>query len=62
MIVIMIWDFVFDVDYVMLCFGGVVSFNDVLLQMYCGEIFVVIGLNGVGKTLLFNVLIGVYVL
>lgn len=53
-------ELVFEVDYVMLRFGGVISFNDVSLFMYWGEILVVIGLNGVGKMLLFNSLIGVY--
>jgi branched-chain amino acid transport system ATP-binding protein len=53
-------DVVFDVDHVTLRFGGVVSLNDVTLQMYRGEILAVIGPNGAGKTSLFNSLTGVY--
>jgi branched-chain amino acid transport system ATP-binding protein len=51
---------VFDVDHVTLRFGGVVSLNDVTMQMYRGEILAVIGPNGAGKTSLFNALTGVY--
>jgi branched-chain amino acid transport system ATP-binding protein len=53
-------DVVFDVDHVTLRFGGVVSLNDVSLQMFRGEILAVIGPNGAGKTSLFNSLTGVY--
>ncbi len=53
-------DLVFDVDHVTLRFGGVVSLNDVSMQMYRGEILAVIGPNGAGKTSLFNSLTGVY--
>jgi branched-chain amino acid transport system ATP-binding protein len=53
-------DLVFDVEHVTLRFGGVVSLNDVSMQMYRGEILAVIGPNGAGKTSLFNVLTGVY--
>ena len=53
-------DVVFNVDHVTLRFGGVVSLNDVSLQMYRGEILAVIGPNGAGKTSLFNSLTGVY--
>jgi len=53
-------DVVFDVDHVTLRFGGVVSLNDVSLQMYRGEILAIIGPNGAGKTSLFNSLTGVY--
>jgi branched-chain amino acid transport system ATP-binding protein len=53
-------DVVFDVEHVTLRFGGVVSLNDVTLQMYRGEILAVIGPNGAGKTSLFNSLTGVY--
>ena len=53
-------DVVFDVDHITLRFGGVVSLNDVSLQMYRGEILAVIGPNGAGKTSLFNSLTGVY--
>ncbi len=53
-------DVVFDVEHVTLRFGGVVSLNDVSLQMTRGEILAVIGPNGAGKTSLFNSLTGVY--
>src|ERR1700742_2396740 len=53
-------DVVFDVDHVTLRFGGVVSLNDVSLQMRRGEILAIIGPNGAGKTSLFNSLTGVY--
>jgi branched-chain amino acid transport system ATP-binding protein len=53
-------DVVFDVDHVTLRFGGVVSLNDVSMQMFRGEILAVIGPNGAGKTSLFNSLTGVY--
>ena len=51
---------VFDIEHVTLRFGGVVSLNDVSLQMRRGEILAVIGPNGAGKTSLFNSLTGVY--
>src|SRR4051794_30630043 len=51
---------VYDVQNVTLRFGGVVSLNDVSLQMFRGEILAVIGPNGAGKTSLFNSLTGVY--
>jgi branched-chain amino acid transport system ATP-binding protein len=51
---------VYNVDHVTLRFGGVVSLNDVSLQMFRGEILAVIGPNGAGKTSLFNSLTGVY--
>src|ERR1700742_3569335 len=51
---------VFDVSHVTLRFGGVVSLNDVSMRMYRGEVLAVIGLNGAGKTSLFNSLTGVY--
>ena len=51
---------VFDIEHVTLRFGGVVSLNDVSMQMYRGEILAVIGPNGAGKTSLFNSLTGVY--
>src|SRR6478736_1803587 len=53
-------DLVFDISHVTLRFGGVVSLNDVSMQMYRGEILAVIGPNGAGKTSLFNSLTGVY--
>jgi branched-chain amino acid transport system ATP-binding protein len=53
-------DVVFDVQNVTLRFGGVVSLNDVTLQMRRGEVLAVIGPNGAGKTSLFNSLTGVY--
>jgi branched-chain amino acid transport system ATP-binding protein len=53
-------DLVFDVRNVTLRFGGVVSLNDISLQMKRGEILAVIGPNGAGKTSLFNTLTGVY--
>jgi branched-chain amino acid transport system ATP-binding protein len=53
-------DLVYDVQHVTLRFGGVVSLNDVSLQMYRGEILALIGPNGAGKTSLFNTLTGVY--
>ena len=51
---------VYDVESVTLRFGGVVSLNDVSMQLYRGEILAVIGPNGAGKTSLFNSLTGVY--
>jgi ABC-type branched-subunit amino acid transport system ATPase component len=53
-------DVVFDIEHVSLRFGGVVSLNDVSMQMHRGEILAVIGPNGAGKTSLFNSLTGVY--
>jgi branched-chain amino acid transport system ATP-binding protein len=53
-------DIVFDIEHVTLRFGGVVSLNDVSMQMFRGEILAVIGPNGAGKTSLFNSLTGVY--
>jgi branched-chain amino acid transport system ATP-binding protein len=53
-------DVVFDVKDVTLRFGGVVSLNNVTMQMNRGEILAVIGPNGAGKTSLFNSLTGVY--
>ncbi|HJQ42088.1 MAG TPA: ABC transporter ATP-binding protein [Jatrophihabitantaceae bacterium] len=53
-------DVVFDIEHVTLRFGGVVSLNDVSMQMHRGEILAVIGPNGAGKTSLFNALTGVY--
>jgi branched-chain amino acid transport system ATP-binding protein len=55
-----IGDVVFDISHVTLRFGGVVSLNDVSMQMFRGEILAVIGPNGAGKTSLFNSLTGVY--
>jgi branched-chain amino acid transport system ATP-binding protein len=51
---------VYDVENVTLRFGGVVSLNDVSMQLRRGEILAVIGPNGAGKTSLFNSLTGVY--
>jgi branched-chain amino acid transport system ATP-binding protein len=53
-------DVIFDINHVTLRFGGVVSLNDVSMQMFRGEILAVIGPNGAGKTSLFNSLTGVY--
>jgi branched-chain amino acid transport system ATP-binding protein len=53
-------DVVFDVSHITLRFGGVVSLNDVSMQLFRGEILAVIGPNGAGKTSLFNTLTGVY--
>src|SRR3954454_983350 len=53
-------DVVFDISHVTLRFGGVVSLNDVSMQMRRGEVLAVIGPNGAGKTSLFNSLTGVY--
>jgi branched-chain amino acid transport system ATP-binding protein len=53
-------EIVYDIEHVTLRFGGVVSLNDVSLQMRRGEILAIIGPNGAGKTSLFNTLTGVY--
>ena len=53
-------DNIFEVKNITLRFGGVVSLNDVSLEMKRGEILAVIGPNGAGKTSLFNSLTGVY--
>jgi branched-chain amino acid transport system ATP-binding protein len=53
-------EIVYDVRNVTLRFGGVVSLNDISLQMRRGEILAIIGPNGAGKTSLFNSLTGVY--
>jgi branched-chain amino acid transport system ATP-binding protein len=53
-------DVVYDIEHVTLRFGGVVSLNDVSMQLRRGEILAVIGPNGAGKTSLFNSLTGVY--
>jgi branched-chain amino acid transport system ATP-binding protein len=53
-------DIVFDVNHATLRFGGVVSLNDISMQMHRSEILAVIGPNGAGKTSLFNSLTGVY--
>ena len=53
-------DLIFDVEHVTLRFGGVVSLNDVSMQMRRGEILAVIGPNGAGKTSLFTSLTGFY--
>jgi branched-chain amino acid transport system ATP-binding protein len=53
-------DVVYDIEHVTLRFGGVVSLNDVSMQLHRGEILAVIGPNGAGKTSLFNTLTGVY--
>ncbi|MFI5036718.1 MAG: ABC transporter ATP-binding protein [Acidimicrobiales bacterium] len=53
-------DLIFLVDRVTLRFGGVVSLNDVSIEMRRGEILAIIGPNGAGKTSLFNSLTGVY--
>jgi branched-chain amino acid transport system ATP-binding protein len=53
-------DIVFDIEHVTLRFGGVVSLNDVSMQMRRDEILAIIGPNGAGKTSLFNALTGVY--
>jgi branched-chain amino acid transport system ATP-binding protein len=53
-------DQILSVEGVTMRFGGVVSVNDVSLEMSRGEILSVIGPNGAGKTSLFNCLTGVY--
>ncbi len=56
----MIDELIFNVENITLRFGGVVSLNNVSLEMRRGEILAVIGPNGAGKTSLFNSLTGVY--
>ncbi|MCW2756607.1 MAG: transporter ATP-binding protein [Nocardioidaceae bacterium] len=53
-------EIIYDIRGVTLRFGGVVSLNNISLQMRRGEILAVIGPNGAGKTSLFNSLTGVY--
>lgn len=51
---------VFSVEGVTLRFGGLVSLENVSLEMHRSEILAIIGPNGAGKTSLFNSLTGVY--
>ena len=51
---------VFSVEGLTLRFGGLVSLDNVSLEMHRSEILAIIGPNGAGKTSLFNSLTGVY--
>lgn len=42
------------------CFGGVIVLVNVDLDVYVGEVLVIVGDNGVGKLMLIKILIGVY--
>ena len=51
---------VFSVEGLTLRFGGLVSLDNISLEMHRSEILAIIGPNGAGKTSLFNSLTGVY--
>ena len=44
----------FEVEDITFRFGGVTAISRVSFDVQLGELFVIIGLNGVGKTLIFN--------
>lgn len=48
------------VNGLMMCFGGLLVVNNVNFELYLQEIVLLIGFNGVGKTMVFNCLIGFY--
>ncbi len=50
----------FDIKNVTVAFGGVRALNDVSFSVNQGEIFTIIGPNGVGKSTLFNVISRIY--
>ena len=53
-------DNVLKIEHVTMQFGGVVSVDDLNLEVNRGEIVSLIGPNGAGKTTAFNVITGVY--
>lgn len=46
-------------DGIIVCFFGVFVFDYVLFDICCGEVYGLMGENGVGKLMLFKVLLGV---
>lgn len=56
----MIGGVVMEMKNIILCFGGVVVIKDIFFDICEGEICVIIGLNGVGKFLMLNVILGFY--
>lgn len=57
---VVIGEVLLRVDDVLLFFGGVKVIIDIFFDIFKGEIRVIIGLNGVGKILMFNVINGFY--
>ena len=53
-------DIVLAVEHLTMCFGGLVAVNDVSFSAVRGEITALIGLNGAGKTTVFNCITGFY--
>lgn len=51
-----------DLCLIILWFGGVEVIKNISFDICEGEICVIIGFNGVGKLLMFNVISGFYVL
>lgn len=54
-------DFMFYFSVVIKCYGLVVVFDSVLLEIVCGEFFGLFGLNGVGKLMMMVFIVGLCV-
>lgn len=50
----------FEVKQLIKYFGGLIVVGDVIFELNEGELVGLIGLNGVGKIIFFNFLMGVY--